>query len=238
MVSDGCKNSDCLQDHLNSRNWGIWTGKLNAKRIILQQSNYTTSNNKMGKDKAKGKEQYDGETTATSETVTSPQDAHWDARQSTRNLSWDRKARDATLAKITAEAVTRKMAKAHAHYQAILNERGTATLQTSLKVSSGTNGFKVMNPFNWTKDKSIYQRWQLWSEKARLTLDAMEGDSGKTNRVATFRFRLNSLCFPCVHDQFPCVFHYINNKYYFYKWPPPPLTAILSSLLFNNNITS
>ena len=73
------------------------------------------------------------------------------------------------------------MAKAHAHYQAILNERGTASLQTSLKVSSGANGFKVMDPFNWTKDKSIYQRWQLWSEKARLTLDAMEGDSKKNN---------------------------------------------------------
>ena len=69
------------------------------------------------------------------------------------------------------------MAKAHVHYQAILNERGAATLQTSLKVSSVANGFKVMDPFNWTKDKSIYQRWQLWSEKARLALDAMEGDS-------------------------------------------------------------
>ena len=64
---------------------------------------------------------------------------------------------------------------AHVHYQAILNERGAATLQTSLKVSSGANGFKVMDTFDWTKDKSIYQRWQLWSEKARLTLDAMEG---------------------------------------------------------------
>ena len=72
------------------------------------------------------------------------------------------------------------MAKAHAHYQAILNERGAATLQTSLKVSSGANSFKVMDPFDWTKDKSIYQRWQLWSEKARLTLDAMEGDSERT----------------------------------------------------------
>ena len=71
------------------------------------------------------------------------------------------------------------MTKAHVHYQAILNERSTATFQTSLKVSSGANGFKVMDPFNWTKDKSIYQRWQLWSEKARLTLDAMEGDSEK-----------------------------------------------------------
>ena len=58
-----------------------------------------------------------------------------------------------------------------------------------------------------------------------------------THRVATFRFRLNSLCFPGVHDQFPCVIQYINNKY-FYKWPAPPLTAILSSILFNNNITS
>ena len=33
------------------------------------------------------------------------------------------------------------------HYQAIFNERGAATLQTSLKVSSGANGFKVMDPF-------------------------------------------------------------------------------------------
>ena len=31
-----------------------------------------------------------------------------------------------------------------------------------------------------TKDKAIYQRWQMWSEKARHTLDAMEGDSEKT----------------------------------------------------------
>ena len=78
-----------------------------------------------------------------------------------------------------AEAVAREMAKAHVHYQAILNERGATTLPTSLKISSGSHAFKVMDPFDWTKDKSIYQRWQLWSEKARLTLLAMEGDSEK-----------------------------------------------------------
>ena len=88
--------------------------------------------------------------------------------------------RDAALAQTITKAITREVAKAHAHYQTILNEKGAATLQTSLKVSSGSHGFKVMGPFNWTKDKSIYQRWQLWSEKARLTLDAMEGDSEKT----------------------------------------------------------
>ena len=69
------------------------------------------------------------------------------------------------------------MTKAHAQYQAPLNDRSTAVIPTSLKV---TSGFKVMDPFGWTKDKAIYQRWQLWSEKARLALDAMEGDSEKT----------------------------------------------------------
>ena len=58
------------------------------------------------------------------------------------------------------------------------------------EVSSGANGFKVMDPFDWTKDKSIYQRWQLWSEKARLTLDVMEGDSEKT-KISYFHHWIN-----------------------------------------------
>ena len=96
----------------------------------------------MGKDKNKDKEHYDGETAATSET-NNPWNTHQDSR---RDLSQDCKARDATLAQTIAEAVAREMAKAHAHYQAILNDRGAATLQTSLKISSGANGFKVMDP--------------------------------------------------------------------------------------------
>ena len=110
----------------------------------------------MGKDKAKGKEQHDGETAASSETITSPQDACQDTHQSNRDLSQDHEAQDAALAKTITKAVAREMAKALAHYQAILDERGAATIQTSLKVSSGANGFKVMDPFDWTKDKSIY----------------------------------------------------------------------------------
>ena len=130
----------------------------------------------MGKDKTKD----NGETT-TSE-ANNPRDAHH------RDFSQDHEAQDATLAQTIAEAVTWEIAKAH--YQAILNERGAATLQTSLKVSSGVNGFKVTDPFNWTKDKSIYQRWQLWSEKARLALDAMEGDSEKT-KISYFHHWIN-----------------------------------------------
>ena len=130
----------------------------------------------MGKEKIKDKEPQDGETAASSETITSPRDAC----QSNRDLGWDWEARDAILAKTIAKAVTREMAKAHMHNQALLNDRSEAVIPTSLKGTSGANGFKVMDPFDWKKDKAIYQRWQLWSEKARLTLDAMGGDSGKT----------------------------------------------------------
>ena len=107
----------------------------------------------MGKDKNRDKEQ-DGETAASSKTITNPQDAC----QSNRDLSQDCKARDTALAKTITEAVAREMAKAHAHYQALLNDRSTAVIPTSLKVTSGANGFKVMDPFDWTKDKAIYQR--------------------------------------------------------------------------------
>ena len=140
----------------------------------------------MGKDKNKDKEHQDGETAASSETITSPQDAC----QSNRDLSQDQEARDATLAKTIAKAVAREMAKAHAQYQALLNDRSTAAIPTSLKVTSGANGFKVMDPSDWTKDKAIYQRWQLWSEKARLALEAMEGDSEKT-KISYFHHWIN-----------------------------------------------
>ena len=102
----------------------------------------------------------------------------------------DREARDATLAKTITEAVAREMAKAHAQYQALLNDRSAAVIPTTLMVTLGANGFKVMNPFDWNKDKAIYQRWQLWSEKARLTLDAMEGDSEKI-KISYFHHWIN-----------------------------------------------
>ena len=79
-----------------------------------------------------------------------------------------------------AEAFTRQMEKAHVQYQDLLKESCTATLPTTLKVTSSTDGFRVMDPFDWTLDKNVYQRWQLWSHKARLALEAMEGDTEKT----------------------------------------------------------
>ena len=79
-----------------------------------------------------------------------------------------------------AEVFTRQMEKAHAQYQDLLKESCTTALPTTLKVTSASDGFKVMDPFDWTLDKNVYQRWQLWSNKARLALEAMEGDTEKT----------------------------------------------------------
>ena len=134
--------------------------------------------------KDKNKE-HEGESTS-ADGITSPQEAC----QSGHDLSQEREARNTTLAKTITEAVTREMAKTHAHYQALLNERSAAVILTSLKITSGANGFKVVDPFDWTKDKAIYLRWQLWSEKARLTLDVMEGDSEKT-KISYFHHWIN-----------------------------------------------
>ena len=74
----------------------------------------------------------------------------------------------------------RQMEETRAQYQELLKASCAQKLSSTLKVTSSTNGFRVMDPFDWTADKNIYQRWQLWSHKARLALDAMEGDNEKT----------------------------------------------------------
>ena len=92
-----------------------------------------------------------------------------DAATENRDHSQDQEAaRDAALAKTIAEAVaretqsiaevfTRQMEKAHAQYQYLLRESHAATLPATLKVTSASDGFKVMDPFNWTLDKNVYQ---------------------------------------------------------------------------------
>ena len=139
---------------------------------FLQDHKYTYPTDVMGKDKTKY-----GDATTFSET--------------NRDHSQDWEARDTTLAKTIAKAVAtetqtiaevfpREMAKAQAQYKAAIKESRAPTLPSTLKVTSGSNGFRIMDPFDWTMDKTIYQRWQLWSHKARLALDAMEGDSENT----------------------------------------------------------
>ena len=114
-----------------------------------------------------------------------------DACQAAQDLSWEREARDATLTRQVVEAIAKEMAKAHMHYPALLNERSAAAMPTSLKMTSGALGFKIMDSFDWTKNKVIYQRWQMWSEKARHALEAMEGNSEKT-KISYFHHWVDS----------------------------------------------
>ena len=105
--------------------------------------------------------------------------------------SRDQDTRDTSLAKAIAEAVAqqtqaiadvfqRQMEETRAQYEELFKASRAQNLSSTLKVTCGTNGFRVMDAFDWTNDKNIYQRWQLWSHKARLALDAMEGDNEKT----------------------------------------------------------
>ena len=78
------------------------------------------------------------------------------------------------------ETFQRQMDKTHAQYEEFLKANRAQNFPSTLKVTSSSEGFRVMDPFDWTMDKNIYQRWKLWSHKARLALDAMEGDNEKT----------------------------------------------------------
>ena len=82
--------------------------------------------------------------------------------------------------KLVTETFTRQMEKTQAQYEELLKASRAKNFPSTLKVTSSSEGFRVMDPFDWTHDKNIYQRWQLWSMKARLALDAMEGDNVKT----------------------------------------------------------
>ena len=133
----------------------------------------------MGKDKTR-----DENTAASNNTK--------DRDQESRNAnSRDQDTRDISLAKTIAEAVAqqtqaiadvfqRQMEETRAQYEELLKASCAQNFTSTLKVTSSTDGFRVMDPFDWTADKNIYQRWQLWSHKARLALDAMEGDNEKT----------------------------------------------------------
>ena len=72
------------------------------------------------------------------------------------------------------------MDKMHVQYEELLKASRAQNFPSTLKVTSSSEGFRVMDPFDWTMDKNIYLRWQLWSHKAKLALDAMEGNNDKT----------------------------------------------------------
>ena len=105
-----------------------------------------------------------------------------DKNAATSNDARDREqeSRDTALARTIAQAVaeafakqkadetklitvtfTRQMEKTRAQYEELLKASRAQNFPSTLKVTSSSEGFRVMDPFDWTHDKNIYQRWQL-----------------------------------------------------------------------------
>ena len=93
------------------------------------------------------------------------------AATSTNARDKDQESRDAALARIITEAVAqqtktitetfqRQMDKTHAQYEELLKASHAQNFPSTLKVTSSSEGFRVIDPFDWTMDKNIYQRWQ------------------------------------------------------------------------------
>ena len=123
----------------------------------------------------KNKEHSDAESTGEAGESAATREAR-NACQASRDLSHERAA---TINKLVMEAIARESAWLAAMFTAFLNQNNAANMPTSLQVTSRAAGIKAMPPFDWNKDKAIYQRWQLWSEKARHALNCKEGDSVK-----------------------------------------------------------
>ena len=56
------------------------------------------------------------------------------------------------------ETFSRQMEKTHAQYEEILKASHAQNFPSTLKVTSSSEGFRVMDPFDWTMDRNIYQR--------------------------------------------------------------------------------
>ena len=116
--------------------------------------------------------------------------------------------------KLITETFTRQMEKTQAQYEELLKASRAQNFPSTLKITSSSQGFRVMDPFDWTHHKNIYQRWQLWSMKARLALDAMEGDNEKTK----ISYLHHWLCHDLKEDLMGTKFFVIFVKYVVYDW--------------------
>ena len=61
--------------------------------------------------------------------------------------------------KLITETFTRQMEKTQVQYEELLKASRAQNFPSTLKVTSSSEGFRVMDPFDWTHDKNIYQRW-------------------------------------------------------------------------------
>ena len=72
--------------------------------------------------------------------------------------TWARRgeARKTTLASLITETIAREVTKVYPQYTTWIKENCAPTFPTTLKINSRVNGFKVMDPFDWTQDRDTF----------------------------------------------------------------------------------
>ena len=83
------------------------------------------------------------------------------------------------------QAVKETTDKVCMEFQTFYNAQAAPQMPVATKASSGATGLTAMEKFDWTRDKGIYQQWQVWSTQAKHAMNAMEGDREAANVVST-----------------------------------------------------
>ena len=60
--------------------------------------------------------------------------------------------------KLITESFTRQMERTQVQYEELLKASHAQNFPSTLKVTSSSDGFRVMDSFDWTRDKNIYER--------------------------------------------------------------------------------
>ena len=95
--------------------------------------------------------------------------SEWEARA----LSQEKQ--QAIIAEVLWQAVKEATNKVCAEFEANTNAHAVSPPPMATTASSRAAGTTTHEKFDWTRDKSIYQQWQVWSTQARHIMDAMEG---------------------------------------------------------------
>ena len=109
--------------------------------------------------------------------VTSVDRAMRDARHTAQDHSQDRQTE---IMEAVKAALVEYVSNIEVTITAKVWQEVTSVIPTTIiRASSGTTGVTAVTPFDWTRDKQMYQWWQTWSDQVRHAAVAMEGDGQK-----------------------------------------------------------
>ena len=107
-------------------------------------------------------------------------------QESNNASSRDQDTQDTSLAKAIAEAVAqqtqaiadvfqRQMEETRAQYEELFKASHAQDFTSTLKVTSSTDGFRVMDPFDWTADKEHLPEMAVVVSQGKISIECYGG---------------------------------------------------------------